>query len=98
MCFDTVKGFVLGPQAVSEHQGLEIYWFEHSAAWSEASPYKEHVETQMGGCQNCGPFLGTLNNRCRIMIVTQKVTIILTTLASPTPETRNPLNELGFRV
>ena len=33
----------------------------------------------MGGCQNCGPFLGTLNIRCRIIIGTQKGTIILTT-------------------
>ena len=33
----------------------------------------------MGGCQNDGPFLGTLNIRCRIIIVTQKGTIILTT-------------------
>ena len=33
----------------------------------------------MGGCQNYGPFFGTLNIRCRIIIGTQKVTIILTT-------------------
>ena len=33
----------------------------------------------MGGCQHCGPFLGTLNIRCRIRIGTQKGTIILTT-------------------
>ena len=33
----------------------------------------------MGGCQNCGPFLGTLNIRGRITIGTQKGTIILTT-------------------
>ena len=26
----------------------------------------------MGGCQNYGPFLGTLNIRCRIMIGIQK--------------------------
>ena len=32
----------------------------------------------MGGCQNHGPFLGTLNIRCRIIIGTQKGTIILT--------------------
>ena len=32
----------------------------------------------MGGCQNYGPFLGTLNIRGRI-IGTQKGTIILTT-------------------
>ena len=33
----------------------------------------------MGGCQNYGPFWGTLNNRCRIIIGTQKGTIVLTT-------------------
>ena len=33
----------------------------------------------MGSCQNYGTFLGTLNNRCRITIGTQKGTIILTT-------------------
>ena len=32
----------------------------------------------MGGCQNYGPFLGTLNIRCRIIIGTPKGTIILT--------------------
>ena len=33
----------------------------------------------MGGCQNYGPFWGTLNNRCRIIVGTQKGTLILTT-------------------
>ena len=33
----------------------------------------------MSGCQNDGPFLGTLNIRCRIMVGTQRGTIILTT-------------------
>ena len=33
----------------------------------------------MASCQNYGPFLGTLNKRCRIIIGTQKGTIILTT-------------------
>ena len=33
----------------------------------------------MGDCQNYGPFLGTLNIRCRIRIGTQKGTITLTT-------------------
>ena len=33
----------------------------------------------MGSCQNCGPCLGTPNNRCRIIIGTQKGTRILTT-------------------
>ena len=33
----------------------------------------------MGGCQNYGPFLGTLSIRCRTIPGTQKGTIILTT-------------------
>ena len=33
----------------------------------------------MGGCQNYGPFLGTLDSRYRIIIGIQKGTIILTT-------------------
>ena len=33
----------------------------------------------MGGCQNSGPFLGTLNNRCRIIIGIHKGPIVLTT-------------------
>ena len=33
----------------------------------------------MGGCQNYGPFLGTLNIRCRIIIGTPKGTILSTT-------------------
>ena len=52
----------------------------------------------MGSCQNYGPFLGTLNNRCRIIIRTQKGTIILTTtqileywvFTSWGPGTKNP--------
>ena len=34
----------------------------------------------MGGCQNHGPFLGTLNIRGRIIVGIQKRTIILTTI------------------
>ena len=33
----------------------------------------------MGGCQNYGPFLGTLNIRFRTIIGIQKGTMILTT-------------------
>ena len=42
----------------------------------------------MGSCQNYGPFLGTLNNRCRIILGTPKETIILTTT--------HVLNSFGF--
>ena len=37
------------------------------------------IGTYISSCQNDGPFLGTLNNRCRVTIRTQKGTIILTT-------------------
>ena len=40
----------------------------------------------MGSCQNYGPFWGTLNNRCRIIIGTPKGTIILTTTQIFNPE------------
>ena len=43
----------------------------------------------MDGCQNYGPLRGTLNIRCRIIIWTQKGSIILTTThvgASDRPE------------
>ena len=37
------------------------------------------VSLHMGGCQNYGPSLGTLNIRCRTIIGAQKGTIILIT-------------------
>ena len=37
------------------------------------------ADMEVGSCQNYCPILGTLNNRCRIKIGTQKRTIILTT-------------------
>ena len=38
-----------------------------------------YTQIQMGGCQNYGPFLGTLNIRGRNIIGTPRRTIILTT-------------------
>ena len=38
-----------------------------------------HLSKDVGSCQNYGPFLGALNIRCRIILRTQKGTIILTT-------------------
>ena len=37
-----------------------------------------YIYIYMGGCQNYGPFWGTLNIRCRSIIGTQKGTTILT--------------------
>ena len=54
----------------------------------------------MGGCQNYGPFLGTLNIRCRIILRTQKGTLILLTthINSEHPLRLNldPYTVLGF--
>ena len=47
----------------------------------------------MGGCQNYGPFLGTLNIRCRSIIGTQKGTITL----NPKPKILTSTH-IGFRV
>ena len=44
-----------------------------------ACPLSAPPVVDMGGCQNYGPFLGILVIRCRIIIVIQKGTIILTT-------------------
>ena len=41
--------------------------------------YPKGPYSYMGGCQHYGPFLGTLNMRCRIIIGIQKGTIVLTT-------------------
>ena len=38
-----------------------------------------YTRERMGGCQNHGAFLGTLNTRCRTTMRTQKGTLILTT-------------------
>ena len=49
-------------------------WMSQISSSAGACPRRH-----MGGCQNHGPFLGTLNIRCRFIIGTQKGTIILTT-------------------
>ena len=52
----------------------------------------------MGSCQNYGPFWGTLNNRCRIILGTQKGTIILrTTHMDPLGTIQNLKTSFGFR-
>ena len=43
------------------------------------NPKPQKPEPYMGGCQNYGPFLGTPNIRCRIIIGIQRGTIVLTT-------------------
>ena len=65
------------------HKSLQI----ESPEQRQQHQVNAFIETRMimttfydvGGCQNYGPLLGTLNIRCRIIIVIQKGTIILTT-------------------
>ena len=52
------------------------------------------VVYDLGGCQNYGPFLGTLNIRCRTISRTQKGTIILTTTHLASISTRRPSRNL----
>ena len=52
---------------------------ERFVAVEPASCNRTIVGLHMGGCQNQGYFLGTLNMRCRIVLRTQKGTLILTT-------------------
>ena len=51
----------------------------------------------MGGCQNYGPFLGTLNNRCRVILGTQEGTLILTTTHMEVGRVKAYMRFLGFR-
>ena len=54
-----------------------IDWFPHCPLFT----------THLGGCQNHGPFFGTLDMRCRIRRGIQKGTMILTTTyLGPAPE------------
>ena len=46
--------------------------------WVVGDPYQRAARLYMGGCQH-GPFLGPLNTRCRIILRTQKGTMILST-------------------
>ena len=50
---------------------------------------KTNHETDLGGCQNHGPAMDPLNTRCRILVRTQKGTIILTTTHFDSKSQRN---------
>ena len=49
-------------------------------ALAQMPPDRAFSSGRRGGCQNCGPFLGTPSIRCRITIGTQKGTRILTSI------------------
>ena len=54
------------------------------------NPHKLPIYIYMGGCQNSGPFLGTLNIRCRTIIGIQKGTIISKTTHIMVPILTSP--------
>ena len=54
-----------------------IYTYIHIHKYASDRP--TYLNTYMGDCQNYGPFFGTLNIWCRIILRIQKGTIILTT-------------------
>ena len=53
--------------------------YVHMHIYIHTYTYITYENMHMGGCQNCGPLMGLLNTRCRIILRTQKGTIILTT-------------------
>ena len=50
-----------------------------AAGHAKSAPRALRFSKYMGGCQNYGPLLGLLKTRCRIILRTQKGTILLTT-------------------
>ena len=62
-----------------------LMWFtricceDSSAAAFRVSLSTTLILRDLGGCQNYGPILGTLDNRCRMFFGTQKGILILTT-------------------
>ena len=71
------------PRCVLRARGLG-----QRALQPHASPYRPG--NNVGGCQNYGPFLGTLNIKCRITIGIQKETIILTATHMGVSQNRGP--------
>ena len=56
----------------------------------------EDNASYMGGCQNYGPFLSTLNIRCGIIIRIRKGTIILTTTHMPVEQVHSLIWPMVF--
>ena len=69
----------INPKYQAPHSALRKPGGSYSPTNPRSSTLKHHV----GGCQNYGPFLGTLNIRCRNILGTQKGTLISTTTHVP---------------
>ena len=67
------------PKLTLKHSAMYHDYIQVASKQSQALEELHSCSFQVGGYQNYGPFLGTLNIRCRIIIGTQKGTIILTT-------------------
>ena len=64
------------------HESLQLSiaaWASQLLWCSQICRAEGLIGNHMSVCQNYGPFLGTLNFRCHIIIGTRKGTIILTT-------------------
>ena len=73
-----MKGCILSFEDLYESTH-DMYGLSGGAVFPKTILGLSDTRVHMGGCQNHGPFVGTLNNRCRSIIGTQKGTIILTT-------------------
>ena len=75
-----------------------IFEVENTNSQSPKSPKhrRRHLNRmkQMGSCPNDGPFLGTQNFGCRIILGTQKGTLILTTAQMVNPESLHARQDL----
>ena len=79
-CASGLLAFGVGFHSTQSLWGSGCRGFGHLGLWVwGASMLRSIGATYMGSCQNYGPFLGTLNIRCHIILGTQKGTIILTT-------------------
>ena len=67
------------PTSYSSFRSLVSLWYMGGILGLYGDNENKMEATILGGCQDYGPFLGTLNIRCRIIIGTQKGTINLTT-------------------
>ena len=63
--------------AILQGSGFAYFWLAGNEGMDKKM--EANVVGHMAGCQNYGPFLGTLNIRGRIIVGTQIGTIILTT-------------------
>ena len=65
---------------VSEHRGTLLWGSYNKDPTIQGTILRSPIFGKLGSCQNYGPFLSTLNIKCRTILGTQKGIIILTTI------------------